>query len=204
MESVGILQAIWQQYEHHESRFSETIIKRLVAIARTTKSMGYSSLALSIFQSAMNFSSSTRSEEHSSFRKEIEEQITTTSTEVLREIVTSTTSTSKSSSTLNSIFTSMIIDMTKTVDVTTMQLARNLTVQYIEQQEYKEAISIIGLMLKRPWLSFFPESIEHVSLTSTYTKESIELVGKLAECYLQLREFKKVEDVYVRLFRSVL
>ncbi|GAM91423.1 hypothetical protein ANO11243_094730 [Dothideomycetidae sp. 11243] len=203
VECVSILSVVWQQYEHHELRFSETIVERLTSIAKTTQRMACHSFALSIFQYAQHYYSSHKTERRSAL-KEIEEHIATASTEVLKETSITTTVTESSRSTITSVFKSMIKNSSKTIETSTMQLAKRLTSQYYEQQEYHEAMSIAELTLRRTWASFFSESIESISLTTSFAEESIEIAIKLAECHLHLRELTKVEDVYLRLFRSVL
>lgn len=189
-ECIIILTAVWQQYEFHEVRSSETIIRRLTTIAKTFKSFGYHSLALAIFRYAASFTS-----KESSYHKTIEEELSVTWKEVVKTTITE----SKRSSATIDIFRSMIT--TSTLDVTIMKLAQKLTVEYIETQEYYQAIAVIEMTLKRTWSSFFSE---HVEMVSIFEEESFELVEKLIECYSHLRQIKKVDEVYTRLFRCVL
>ncbi|KAF4553418.1 Hypothetical protein D9617_7g031460 [Elsinoe fawcettii] len=189
-ECIMILTAVWQQYEHHEVRSSEKIIRRLTSIAKTFKSFGYHSLALSIFQYAASFTS-----KESSYHKTIEEELSVTWKEVVKTTITE----SKRSLTTIDTFRSMIT--TSTLDVTIIKLAQKLTLEFMETQEYYQAISIIEMTLKRTWSSFFSETFEMVSL---YEEESLELVERLVECYTHLRVIKKIDEVYTRLFRCVL
>ncbi|KAF2151611.1 hypothetical protein K461DRAFT_257013 [Myriangium duriaei CBS 260.36] len=210
IECVAILNTVWEQYEHSELRFSEVIVEKFTAIAKTLQTMGYHAMSLSIYQYAYSYfkSTSVKTTEHHTSLKEIEERISTTSTEVLKETTTSTTvtttSSSSSSSSATSVFRSLITNTSKTVDTTTITLAKKLSFEFFEQQEYHQAMSVIELTLKRTWSSFFSEALESISLATSFTEESIELVIKLAECHLQLRQLVQVEDVYLRLFRSIL
>ena len=43
---------MWQQYEHHQLSYSETIVSCLTSVAREMKSMGYYTQALSIYKHA--------------------------------------------------------------------------------------------------------------------------------------------------------
>jgi len=98
----------------------------------------------------------------------------------------------------------MITDKSKAIESTTMTLAKRLSTKYMEQKKWSETTSIIRSTLQRTWSSFLSASVHDVTLTSTFLQESIELVERLAECYLEQRQIEKVEDVYLRLFRAVL
>jgi hypothetical protein len=97
-----------------------------------------------------------------------------------------------------------IIHSSQQIDSTTISLAKKLTVQYIEQRKYSEAITVIKSTLTKTWASFFSESSHDITVTSTFLQESIALVEQLAEVYIRQRQLEKVEDVYLRLFRAVL
>lgn len=112
--------------------------------------------------------------------------------------------TTVSSSTFKSVFQSMISNTSKTIDKTTMTLAKKLTVQYMEEQKWSEAVTVVESTLKRTWSSFFNESVQSVTLTSTFLQESVELIEQLAVCYLSQRLLEKVENVYIRLFQAML
>ncbi|KAF2843601.1 NACHT domain-containing protein [Patellaria atrata CBS 101060] len=206
-ETSTILISLWQEYEHHELSFSESIVFRLTEVAKVLKSVSSYTIALSIFEHTKSYYKRVRREESSSF-KEIQEQITVTSTEVVKQSLSSTeiieSTTNVSRSTFRSVFQSLITDTSTKIESTTLVLAKKLTLQYIEEQNYSEAVSIIRSTLKRTWISFFSESVQTVSFTSTFTQESIELVEYLVECYLKLKAYEKVEDVYLRLFQAVL
>lgn len=204
-ESTSVMTCVWQEYEHHELSFTESIVYRLTQIAQQLKSVGYHSVALSIFKHARSYYSSVRKEEHKEFR-EIQHEIEVTSEEVIQQTITSSSSeeSSVSESTFRSVFHSLICNHSKTIDKSTMVMAKKLTATYIEEQNYSEAISVVKETLKRTWASFFSESVQTVSITSTFTEESFELVQCLAQCYFYQRHFEKVEDAYVRLFHAVL
>lgn len=207
IETSAILTCLWQEYQHHELAFSESIITRLTETAQVMKSVGLYTAALSIFKHASSFFKSVRKEESRSFQQ-IEEEIAITSTEVVKHSMSSGSLTQNthtvSESTFAEIFQSMINNHSKTVDETTMTLAKQLTVRYMEQKKWSEAVTVIQSTLRRTWSSFLATSIHDVTFTSTHWKQSVELVELLAQCYLEQRLFERVEDVYVRLFRAVL
>ncbi|OCL11089.1 hypothetical protein AOQ84DRAFT_425240 [Glonium stellatum] len=206
-ETSAILTCLWQEYEHHELSFSESIISRLTEVAKTMKSVGGYTAALSIFKHASSYYKNVRKEESHSFT-EIQQEISVTSTEIVKHTLTTTTTTESTSTVSESIFQevfqSMISDESKSIESTTMTLAKRLTIKYMEQKKWSEATTIIRSTLHRTWSSFLSSSVHDVTLTSTFLQESIELAERLAECYLQQRQIEKVEDVYIRLFRAVL
>lgn len=55
VEASSVLTCVWQQYEHHQLSYSETIVSRLTVVAREMKSMGYYTQALSIYKYASHY-----------------------------------------------------------------------------------------------------------------------------------------------------
>ncbi|KAF1964590.1 hypothetical protein BU23DRAFT_492067 [Bimuria novae-zelandiae CBS 107.79] len=205
-ESSAVLISVWRQYEHQQHAYSESIITRLTSVAKTLKSQGHYTVALSIFKSASSYYKSVRNEE-SSHSTEITREISSTSTELVQQSLSSTTTITQTTGTASdsgfqSIFQSII--SSKTLDASTVALAKKLTAQYIEQHSWSAAETIVKTTLNRTWHSLFSGSIHEVTLTTTFLKESVELVEALVEVYRQQRRVDKVEDLYVRLFRAVL
>ncbi|KAF2261879.1 hypothetical protein CC78DRAFT_469263 [Lojkania enalia] len=206
-EASAVLICVWQQYEHHQLSFAESIVTRLTSVAKTLKSMGHYTVALSVFKFASSYYKNIRREE-SNFSAELLEEISSTSTELVKQSLTSTTTVTETTSTISeSIFQDVfqsVITSSKAVDMTTISLSKKLTAKYIEQKNWSAATTVIEATLQKTWKSFFSDSIHNVTLISTFLNESIELVERLAECYLEQKQLEKVEDVYVRLFRAVL
>jgi hypothetical protein len=206
-ESSAILSCIWQQYQHHQLSFAESIVSRLTIVAKEMKSMGSYTQALSIFKFASSYYKNVRQEESHTSR-EISNQVSETSTELVKQSLASSTTVTETTTTVSeSVFQDVffsVINSSKTVDSQTIALAKKLTVQYIAKKNYSAAINVIQATLQRTWSSFNASSIHDVTMTSTFTKESIELVERLAECYMYMRQLEKVEDTYSRFFRAVL
>ncbi|KAJ4301643.1 hypothetical protein N0V90_003736 [Kalmusia sp. IMI 367209] len=205
-EATTVLISVWQQYDQHQLAYSESIIIRLTSVAKTMKSMGHYAVALSIFKFASSYYKSVRKEE-SSHSSEVSREISTTSSELVQQSLSSTTTVTQTTSTVSEtvfqdIFQSVI--SSKTLDTSTIALAKKLTTQYIEQHNWSAAETVIKTTLKRTWSSFFSGSIHEVAMSSTFLQESISLIETLAECYRQQRRNDKVEDVYIRFFRAVL
>ncbi|KAF2451382.1 NACHT domain-containing protein [Karstenula rhodostoma CBS 690.94] len=205
-ESSSVLISVWQQYEKHQLAYSESIVTRLTSVAKTIKSLGHHAIALSIFKFASSYYKSVRKEE-SSHSTEITREISSISTELIQQSLSSSTTSTQttgtaSSSVFQSIFQSAI--SSKTVDVSTIALAKKLSIQYVEQHNWHAAVTAIKSTLDITWHSFFSGSVHEVTLTTTFLKESVELIETLAEVFRQQRRIDKVEDVYMRFFRAVL
>jgi hypothetical protein len=206
-EASSVLTCIWQQYEHSQLSFAQSIVSSLANVAKEMRSVGLHTQALSIFKYASSYFKNVRQED-SSISREMNQQLAETSTELVKQSLNSSgsvteTTTTVSESVFQDVFFS-IIQSSKTVDASTIALAKKLTAQYMEKKNYTAAINVITATLQRTWASFLASSIHDVTMTSTFTQESIELVERLAECYLQTRQLEKVEDTYSRLFRAVL
>lgn len=206
-ESSAILTCVWQQYEHSQIAYSESIVSRLTSVAKEMRSVGIHTQALSIFKYASSYYKSVRQEE-TTISREINEQLSETSTEIVKQSLNSSSSVTETTTTISeSVFQDVffsIISSSKTVESSTVAMSKKLTAQYIEKRNFSAAINVITSTLKRTWSSFLSSSIHDVTMTSTFTQESIELVERLAECYQETRQLEKVEDTYSRFFRAVL
>ncbi|KAH6633587.1 hypothetical protein C7974DRAFT_412571 [Boeremia exigua] len=206
-ESSAVLTVVWEQYQHHQLSYSERIVSRLTSVAKEMRSMGSYTMALSIFKHASSFYKSVRQEESSASR-EISNEVSETSTELVRQSLEASSSSSETTTTVSeSVYKDVffsIIQTSKTIDASTIALAKKLSAKYMEEREFSQAISVIQATLQRTWSSFLASSIHNVTLTSTFTQESIQLVERLAECYLQLKQMERVEDTYSRFFRAAL
>ena len=206
-EATAVLSVVWEQYQHHQLSYSENVVSRLTNVAKEMKSMGSYTMALSIFKHASSFYKNVRQEESSASR-EISNQVSETSTELVRQSLAASSSSTETTTTVSeSVYRDVffsVIQSSKSIDSSTVALAKKLSAKHMEERNFTQAISVIQATLQRTWASFLSSSIHDVSLTSTFTQESIELVERLAECYLQLRQMERVEDTYSRFFRATL
>ena len=206
-ESSAVLTVVWEQYQHHQLSYSESIVACLTSVAKEMKSMGLYTIALSIFKHASSFYENVRQEESSASR-EVSNQVSETSTELVRQSLAASSSSSETTTTVSdSVYKDVffsVVQSSKTIDSSTVALAKKLSTKYMEERKFAQAISVIQATLQRTWSSFLSSSIHNVTLTSTFTQESIELVQRLAECYLQLKQMERVEDTYSRFFRAAL
>ncbi|KAF2866793.1 hypothetical protein BDV95DRAFT_504119 [Massariosphaeria phaeospora] len=203
-EASAILTCVWQQYEHHQLAYSENIVAHLTSIAKEMKSIGSYAQALSIFRHANSYYQNMHQEE-TNISREVSKQVSETSTELVKQSLVSSSTTTETTTISESVYQDVffsVIKSSKTVESSTIALAKKLTARYMEQRNWTAAINIIHTTLQRTWSSFFANSIQDVSFASIFTQESIELVERVAECYLHTKQLEKVEDTYKRFFRA--
>lgn len=207
-EACSILSAAWQQYEHHQFSYSEQIVNQLIKVAKEMKTVGMSATALSIFKYVSAFYKDVGRGD-TEISREIEKEASSTSADVIRQSLsgpsstTTQTTTTVPASILQDGFMS-VIESSKTVDSNTVSMSQKLSSQYMEKKEHQAATKVIQSMLQRTWPSFFSVSTKDITMTSTFTDESINLVERLAECYIQTKNTEKALDVYQRFFQAVL
>ncbi|KAI0817880.1 hypothetical protein GGR55DRAFT_44751 [Xylaria sp. FL0064] len=204
-EASAVLISCWNEYSSHQVSMFESIVLLMKEIAVCMRTVGMTSLALTVFQRCWSWFKSTHKEESSVF-KEIVENIAITSSEVVKKksstsTTTTTKTTSASESVIREVFESTFSSEETQVTTTTMELCSSLTSIYIEQEKWSEAVSVIKTTLRRTWASFFAESIDSVSLETSFTSESVQLVLQLAQCYISQKRYDKVEHLYLRLYR---
>lgn len=202
-EAASLHTSLWREYQSHELSYHESIVSKLTESARTLKTFGEYAASLAIFKHVSSYYRNVRKEESSRSFTEIEEEMTQISQQALTSSKQEARSTTSSKSQFD-MFQVLITNKTKSVDSTTMTLSKQLTSQYMAQRNWSQAVSVVQATLERTWSSFVSKSIHEVTMTSTFQKESIELVEQLGQCYINQRLFEKAEDVYVRLFRASL
>ena len=205
-EASAVLICCWNEYAEHQVSVFESVILQLKKVAVSMKTIGLVSLSLTVFQKCWSWFKSTHRESSTEF-KQIEEYIATTSKEIVKSTSTSTststTITTSSESVIREVFEESFASSSEetVITTTTVELCQSLTSIYTEQQRWSEAISVIKSTLKKSWTAFFSESIESITMTETFSSESVELVLKLASCYINEKRFEKAEDLYLRLYR---
>lgn len=106
--------------------------------------------------------------------------------------------------TLEEVFRIAIKDHSKPVNEKLMGIARKLTVQHMDHSEPSVAIEIIRLTLHRTWPTFLTASSSDIEMTTTFQKESVELVELMAQCYSQLWQWDNTQRTYTQLWYAVL
>ena len=201
-EASSILLCIWREYEFHSFAAVESIILQLKQIAVLMKKVSLVNAALSVFKKCWSFFKSTRKEESSVFQ-EIEEHITHTSKTII-ETTSKTTTNSSSETVIREVFeSSMSSSSTTEISSTTIELCSSLTSIYMKEERYSEAIKCMKSVLKKSWTSFFSSSVESVSMSTSISTTTIDLVMQMASCYLKQNRLEKCEQIYVRLYRAI-
>ena len=195
-EATSILVCIWREYEHREFFQFESIIVLFKEVAVLMKTFGLFAFALSIFQKCRSWYMSVDKTNLAVF-KQIEIHITETSVEIVKTTSVSTTSVIVIREVFESSFNSTEIS------TTTIELCKSLVSIYIKKEQWSEALICIERTLRVSWAAFFSETIEVVKLTESFTSESIELVAKLAICYISRSRFERAEYVYLRLWKAI-
>lgn len=203
-EASALLLSCWSEYSNHSVSAFESIIILLKDIGVHMKQLGMSSTSLSVYQKCWAWFKSTQRTESTMF-KEIEEGIAVASREMVKESSkTSTTAVTRAHETvIRDVFESSF-SRTETTEVTstTVELSQSLTSIYMKEQKWSQAASIIKTTLMRSsFSSFFSESFESIDLKSAFASEQIDLVMKLAECYIHQHRYEKAESLYLRLYR---
>lgn len=206
-EASALLLSCWTEYSNHSVSSFESIIVLLKEVGIFMKRLEMVSVALTVFQKCWSWFKSTHKTESTMF-KEIEENIAITSREMVKESSTkssssSTSVTQASESVIREVFESSF-SSTETTEITstTVELSQSLTSIYMKEQKWSQAASVIKTTLMRSsFSSFFSESFESIDLKSSFASEQINLVMKLAECYIHQKRYEKAESLYLRLYR---
>lgn len=208
-EASALLISCWNEYSSHTISTLESIIVQLREVGVWMQKVQMSPVALTVFQKCYSWYKSSHME-HTTVYKQIEEQITVTSKEIVKlSSSTSATTVTESSETVmrevfESSFTSTETTETTEVSSTTLELCESLTSIYVKEERWMQAVSIIKqTLLKSSFSSFFSESLsfKSIDMNSSSIQKHINLVMKLAECYIHQGRYEKAENLYLRLYR---
>lgn len=205
-ESSAVLIFVWKQYEHNHVQLSDTMVTRLIKVAKSLKYHEDYSSALSIFMFARTYY---RNQQETSINsEEVTREITSTSALWVKQTLSVYGSISELSGDfsveiLHYVFNS-VLNSSESIDTDTMTLAKKLSSYYMEQSNYSTAITIIHDTLARTWGTFLSGSSHDIILATTFVDESVELIEYLATCHFRLNQMDRVADIYTRLFRALL
>ena len=197
-EASSILSGFWQDTQQSNTTItSEKSASYFHEIAKVMKTVGLSTVALSIFKGCSEYYKSTN---HSSSYKEIQQVIQSTSKEVMQSV--SSSSSVASESTLEEMIyeASRSID---TVDQTLFSTIESLLQLYLSQHRWRDATRLIKRVLQGIWPSLFATSLEDVSLPSKHVESIITLAERLCGCYRSRRRSAKEQDIRVRVYRAL-
>ena len=217
-EAAAILSSISREYENHQVSLSEQIMSRLRQTAMTMKEFGQYAAALAMLKRTSEFYQSLRKEESHQYtetqrevgsycvlmvlQREIRHvanlcfQISTMTTEMIQS--------DRHTDSLEDIFRITIRDHSRPVTAKIMSIARQLTTQHLDRSEPSGAIEIVRLTMHRTWPAFLTASTRDIEMTTTFQKESIELVELMAQCYTHLWQWDHARATLAQLWHAVL
>lgn len=208
-DASALLISCWTEYSSHTISTYESIIVQLREVAVWMQKVEMSSVALTVFQKCYSWYKSSHME-HTTVFKQIEEQITVTSKEIVKQSssISTTTVTESSEAVMREVFESSLISTvtieSTEISSTTLELCESLTSIYLKEERWMQAVSVIKqTLLKSSFSSFFSESLsfESIDIKSSSIRKHIHLVMKLSECYIHQKRYEKAEDLYLRLYR---
>jgi hypothetical protein len=197
-EASSLLTTTWQEYEQ-TSVATETSVSYMTEIAKVMKTVGLSSVALSVYKRCSQFYESTSRTQTSSY-KQVQQSIQTTSKEVMQ--IMSTSSSVTSETTLEEIVYEASSSIA-TVDQTSITAVSTLFERYTSQHRWHDATRLIKRVLQGIWPTLFAPSLEDVTLPSKHVDHCVELAERLSLCYHSRRRLGKEEDIRTRIYRAV-
>lgn len=209
-EASALLLSCWTEYSSHSVSSFESVVVQLHQLGIWMKRLHMSSVALTVFQKCWSWFKSSHKEQTSTFHQ-LEEHIAETSKELVKtSSSTTTTSVHESSEIMREVFESSFSSSTftetetetKEVTSTTIELCESLATVYMKEERWSQAATVTKQTLMRSsFSSFFSESYESIDLKSSLVSKHIDLVMKLAECYIHQKRYEKAEFLYLRLYR---
>jgi tetratricopeptide (TPR) repeat protein len=207
-EASNILICLWAEYEHHTCE-SETLIIRIKEIGILFKTFGLLTVALSVFTKVWGWFKSKGKTDH-----EDAISITVLITEVVEEItetttVTTTTTTTTVTETVTETILTEIFETSYTrckdgnVDAHFFKACIALISLYIKQKKWSACEVVIKRSLELTWKAVLTVDAE-ITLSGSFTKESILIANQLAICYHRQKYFEKAEEIYLRIYRACL
>ncbi|KAL5360588.1 hypothetical protein BJX96DRAFT_175444 [Aspergillus floccosus] len=195
-EVASILSGLWQEHDQKTICSSQAIVSHLVEVAKMMKAVGLTTMALNVFKHCAQYYEST-SGYHSATYKEIHESVQTTSRLVMQLATTSSSSVSESS------LKDMVYDSVHNMDATAISAANTLIEMYISQHRWRDATSLIKVVLRGIWPQLFAASVQDVTLPSKHLDYCITLTERLSDCYHSRRRLAKEEDIRHRLYTAL-
>ncbi|PYH95457.1 NACHT domain protein [Aspergillus ellipticus CBS 707.79] len=198
-EASSILSSVWQEYEQTTMSVSESSVSHFQEIAKVMKTVGLSTLALTVFKQCSEYYKSTNRTQTSSY-KEVQQSILTTSKEVMQSFSSSSTVTSET--TLEEMVYEASTSIA-TIDQTSLTATYNLIGLYVEQHRWQDATRVIKKVLHGVWPSLFAPNVQDVTLPEKHVESCIELAERLSKCYYARRRVTKEEDIRVRIYGAL-
>ncbi|KAH1299726.1 hypothetical protein KXX11_006190 [Aspergillus fumigatus] len=198
-EASSVLTSLWQEYEQASISISETSVSYFQEVAKMMKVVGIYDVALLVYKRCSRYYESINST-HSSTYKEIQENIRTTSKEVVKSFSSSNSVISET--TIEEIFIGGS-SSTETVEESSFTALHRSLELYISQHRWQDATRLHKKILRFVWPSLFAPSVQDVTLPEKYVDHCVELAARLSLCYHSRRRLSKEEDIRLRVYRAV-
>lgn len=197
-EASAILTSVWEEYNQTHTTITDTSASLLTQVAHVMKTVGLSSVSLSVLKMCSQYYRSVNRTETSTY-KEIQQTMQSTSSEIMKS------ATQSSSFTSETTIEEMVYESTSSNSMTQQAFSASSTLitQYIAQRRWHDASRFIKRVLRSVWPSFFATSVQDVTLVQGDIDKNIHLAERLAECYHARRRQTKEEDIRVRIYRAV-
>ncbi|THC96665.1 hypothetical protein EYZ11_003870 [Aspergillus tanneri] len=194
-EAASVLTGFWQEYDRLTSG-SEAVVSQFLEVAKLMKSVGLTALALSVMKSCAQFYQNSGNRQ-SEIYKSIQQNIESTSKEVMQMANTSTTAVTESS------LKEMVYNSAATLDQASMSATNSLVKMYISQHRWHDATKTLKKVLQSIWPALFAVSLQDVVLPASQADHCVALAEQLGDCYRSRRRAAKEEDIRQRVYRAV-
>lgn len=197
-QAVSVLSGFWQEYEQTMTLHSEQVISCVVEMAHIMRSVGMSALAFSAFKHCAQYYESTGNV-NSTVYNEMQQQIQSTSNEVMQSAASS------SMLTESSLQEMVFSTSTSTAGISQESFAatEKLLDLYLSQHRWRDATRTLKKVLRSVWPALFASSPSDVTLPSVQLDNCVVLAESLADCYYFRRHSSKEEDIRHRLYVAV-
>lgn len=198
-DSLAVLSSVAREYKSNSMSFAETICQRLAQVGSYLAHIGEFTAALSVFkQTESVYKSIGMSESHHLL--EIQQHITTVTTQLVE-----TSSPEAHGDILEELFRAAIKNEQKPVDSKIIAIGMKLVDQRMKSSRTSDGLEIIRLILHRTWPNFLSAPASEMEMPTTFPKENIDLVKRMADCHSrERRSFENIETTLSKLFHAIL
>jgi hypothetical protein len=198
VEASAILVSGWAEYNRSASFLvSETSAALLTQVAHMMRSVGLSSVALSVFKHCVEYYRATNCTKTSAYEA-LQKSLQVTAQEVQESAVSSELSTVSETTLEDLVIESM--GTLSTVSQTTLSATTRLASLYVSQHRWHDATRFIKKALRAIWPSLFSANVQDVALVAGHAETCFELAGRLAECYRARRRVAQEDDIRARIY----
>jgi hypothetical protein len=197
-EASAILVSGWAEYSRSASSLaSENSAALLTQVAQMMRSVGLSSVALSVFKHCAEYYRVTNRTKTSAYEA-LQKSLQVTAQEVQQSVISSDVMTVSETTLEEMVIESM--GTLSTVSQTTLSTTTRLASLYVSQHRWHDATRFIKKTLRGMWSSLFSVNVQDVALVDRHAETCVELASRLAECYRARRRLAQEDDIRVRVY----